>query len=690
MTQSWVLAISVIVVVVVLSTRACPEGCQCFKDVPTVYCNAPDLDHIPQGIPGNTTLLQMQGTKLAVVRKGDLRDLPLLRTLYLSGNRLQTIEVGVFDDTPALVDLEAGNNKISELSAGVFRGLDKLQEVHLSLNSIAHITAGVFSSRPNLQVVDLQKNKIMSIQSGAFTNLANSDVFDLSNNNIGVIKDGVFQGPQGAKHVMLGNNNISSIDPTAFRAFTSLTLLSLDNNYISAIGSMLHNLENLDVLSAVNNKLTQVSDSDFAGCAKLRMVDLSSNQISAVSQNAFKNLPDLQEIILNKNNLKRMDVFLPPGLKTLHFQQNLFAEIPPLPSGIVDLDMSYNPVESFKEGQFSSLTNIQQLSLSGIKCFSEAGIITPGVFAGLGSVKLGTLSLTNNRLRRVPTDAIDHIGNITDLNLSGNNISTIGPKDFGHHTYLFTLDLSDNKLTWLPAEALMALDIFMLELSGNPLVYIGPDAFKHGLFHVGLENTKLRLIDESAFNSSQGVKSLTLNNNSLNYLPGLIFAPLTFYGDPSEILLLDDNPWRCDCQMRDYSKWLQSASNIQTLTCDTPPRLHGTALRDVPVDQLTCDCPHLSSPNISTAGSTTVVTVGHRAVLKCTVTCCPVAAIIWTTPTGTKLSEDSDAPGISVSDDGALVIATATSAKSGTYTCLAANFMGKDQATVHLTVTGNQ
>ncbi|KAI8482246.1 hypothetical protein Bbelb_400280 [Branchiostoma belcheri] len=441
MTRSWVPAILVMVAVaVVQSTHACPDECQCFKDVPSVHCNAPGLDHIPQGIPENTTLLQMQGTKLAIVRKGDLKGLPLLRSLYLFGNRLQTIKVGVFDDTPALVDLEAGGNQISELSAGVFRGLDKLQEVHLSLNNIVDIPAGVFSSRPNLQVVDLQKNRIMSIQPGAFANMPNSDVFELSDNNIGDIKDGVFQGPQGAIHLMLGNNNISVIEPTALRAFKNLTLLSLDNN------------------------------------------------------------------------------------------------------------------------------NILELDLSGIKCFSETGFIKPGVFAGLGRVTLGTLSLTNNRLRQVPTDAIEQVGNITVLNLSGNNISAVGLKDFGHHTYFFTLDLSDNKLTSLPEEALMTLDIFMLELSGNPLVYIGPDAFKQGLFHVGLENTKLRIIDESAFNRSQGIKSLTLNNNSLHYLPELIFAPLTFYGDPQETLLLDDNPWRCDCQMRDYAKWLHSSASVKNLS----------------------------------------------------------------------------------------------------------------------------
>ncbi|KAI8482245.1 hypothetical protein Bbelb_400270 [Branchiostoma belcheri] len=129
--------------------------------------------------------------------------------------------------------------------------------------------------------------------------------------------------------------------------------------------------------------------------------------------------------------------------------------------------------------------------------------------------------------------------------------------------------------------------------------------------------------------------------------------------------------------------------NIRILHCVMPQSLHGKALRDVPVDQLTCDCPHLTSPNISTTGSTTVVKAGQRAVLKCSVTCCPVAAVVWTTPTGMKLSVDSDVPGISVADDGTLVIATATSGTSGTYTCLAVNYIGKDQATVHLAVTGN-
>ncbi|XP_066273614.1 insulin-like growth factor-binding protein complex acid labile subunit [Branchiostoma lanceolatum] len=737
--------------------HACPPECTCFHDVPSVHCNAPTLDHIPRGIPSNTTLLQMKGTQLRVVRKGDLAGLPLLKILYLFNNKLQTIEVGAFDDVPAIVDIEIGNNQISDLPPGVFRGCGQLQTVAADGNPLTKIRQGVFNDLPKLQEVRFTYNHIETIEVGAFSNLSNSMYLGLQNNQIRAIRKGAFGAPVGAKQLQLQNNNISFIESGALSAFSEISTLTLDNNEISSLTGALQGLGNTDVISLKSNQIVALDENTFQGLHKLSRLDISSNhpraitgkvfanlsslnfldlhnnmivkidstlpngieqlvlsanQISAVTENTFKglralqsldlsdnqlgaitgqvfaNLSSLKSLNLHNNKLVRMDSPLPNGIGQVMLSSNLLPQVPPLPGALDMLDLSHNPLESLVQGQFSHIPSITTLGLSGIKYFIEKGTIDAGVFTGLG--RLGTLNLADNNLTRVPSEALGKINQLETLNLSGNEIPTLNPNDFVNMTNITRLDLSGNNLTSVPEAVFDKLiRMYELDLSDNPIVFVGPRAFSKDLAAIHLDHTKLRIIDETAFNESVEVKWLRLNDNYLQFLPGGIYKPLTFYGDLMELEDMTNNPWTCDCQMYEYAQYVRSpaAFALHTLECAGPGSLKGQILRKVPLNTLKCDCPHTSTPTIDTRGSSTVVPTGHRAVLKCQVTACPEAAVIWTTPTGVSLTSDSQHPGLSVLSDGSLVVVSASSEDSGTYSCMAANYLGKATATVNLRVT---
>ncbi|KAI8495831.1 hypothetical protein Bbelb_262470 [Branchiostoma belcheri] len=671
------------------AVHACPTECTCFDDVPSVQCNTPTLDHIPKGIPSNTTLLQIKGTELREVKKGDLAGLLMLKTLYLFNNKLQTIEVGAFDDVPAIETIEMGGNQMSDLPPGLFRGCDNLQSFVADGNRFTTIREGVFNDLPNLQVVRIGSNQIETIEVGAFSNLSNSIVFSLENNHIRDIRKGVFDDPQGATQIQLQNNNISVIEPGALSAFSKIYMLLLDNNVLSTITGALKGLDNAEIISINNNQIVALAENTFEGLHKLRRLDLSDNQLRAITGQVFANLSSLNFLDLHNNKLVRMDSPLPNGIGQVMLSSNLLSEIPPLSGPLDTLDLSYNPLESLVQGQFSHIPSITTLGLSGIKYFIEKGTIDAGVFAGLG--RLGTLNLADNRLTRVPSEALGKINQLDTLNLAGNEITSLHPSDFVNQTTIMRLNLSGNNLTSVPENALDKLTrIQEINLSGNPIVYVGPRAFRGDqLFAVHLDHTKLRIIDGTAFNDSVQVKSLRLNNNYLQFLPGGIYKPLTFYGDLMELEDMTNNPWKCDCQMYEYAQYLRTpaAFALATLECAGPGNLTGQILRQVPLDNLKCDCPHFSGPKIDTGGSSPSVPVGHGAVLKCKVTACPEAAVIWTTPTGVSLTADSQHPGLHVLSDGSLVVVSASSDDSGTYSCMAVNYLGKATATVRLRVT---
>ncbi|XP_078700297.1 uncharacterized protein LOC144927071 isoform X1 [Branchiostoma floridae x Branchiostoma belcheri] len=740
------------------SVHACPPECTCFHDVPSVHCNTPTLDHIPKGIPSNTTLLQMEDTELRVVRKGDLAGLPLLKTLYLFHNQLQTIEVGAFDDVPAIVDIKISHNKISDLPPGVFRGCGQLQSVVADGNKLTKIQKGVFKDLPNLQEVLFSYNQIETIEVGAFSNLSNSIVFSLENNRIRDIRKGVFDAPIGAREIQLQNNNISVIEPGALSAFSKISTLVLDNNNLSSLAGVFQGLGNTftNSFSLKNNQIAALDDNTFEGLDKLLVLDLSDNQLrtitgqvfaslsslmflnlnnnklvkinfklpngitqldlsdnqlAALDENTFEGLHDLLNLDLSDNQIRaltgqvfanlssltfldlhnnklvRMDSPLPKGIGEVMLSSNLLSQVPPLPGSLGTLDLSYNPLESLVQGQFSHIPSITTLGLSGIKYFIEKGTIDAGVFAGLG--RLGTLNLADNRLTRVPSEVLGKIKLLETIDLSGNEISTLNRDDFVNMLNVTRLNLSGNNLTSVTEGVFDKLiRMFELDLSSNPIVYVGPKAFNKELAAVHLDHTKLRIIDETAFNVSVDVKWLRLNNNYLQFLPGGVFKSLTFYGDLMELEDMSNNPWKCDCQMYEYAQYARSpaASALHMLECASPENLKGYVLRLVPLHSLTCDCPH-KSPTIDTRGSVTVVRVGQGAVLFCKVTACPEAAVIWTTPTGVSLTSDSQHPGLYVLSDGSLVVVSASSDDSGTYSCMAVNYLGKATATVRLRVT---
>uniref|UniRef100_A0A672V7T3 LRRCT domain-containing protein n=1 Tax=Strigops habroptila TaxID=2489341 RepID=A0A672V7T3_STRHB len=192
-------------------------------------------------------------------------------------------------------------------------------------------------------------------------------------------------------------------------------------------------------------------------------------------------------------------------------------------------------------------------------------------------------------------DVFSRMVELQHLILSSNNISLISPAAFKG---LRNLTLSRNKLEVLPPGLFLHLhDLSKLTLYRNPLKSL-PEVLFGEMRHLGslwLYHTKLSTIPDfvglnelNLFHNLKHLQKVYLNSTKLQSLPG------DFFTASSELqeVFLDNNPWRCDCQILGFREWLLKSMeiviNVPSLTCQSPLALQNISLVALTADHLKC------------------------------------------------------------------------------------------------------
>ncbi|KAM4691335.1 chondroadherin [Rhinophrynus dorsalis] len=247
-------------------------------------------------------------------------------------------------------------------------------------------------------------------------------------------------------------------------------LLNLQrNNFPVLAPNAFKEMKGLVSLHLQHCKIREVSSGAFRGLKRLVYLYLSNNEISVLGAGAFDELPDLTYLYMDHNKI----IDLPKGIFSPLL--NLFI-----------LQLSNNKVRELKSGAFTGAKDLRWLYLSD----NEITALQPG---SLDEVEnLAIFHIDGNQLSSYPLAAISKLRVVEDLKISRNPIKVIPDfafQSFGRYmetlsmnnlglekfsdkafvgvTTLKTLDIENNKLSYLPANAPYST-LQSLTLANNP------------------------------------------------------------------------------------------------------------------------------------------------------------------------------------------------------------------------------
>lgn len=200
------------------------------------------------------------------------------------------------------------------------------------------------------------------------------------------------------------------------------------------------------------------------------------------------------------------------------------------------LTIQYTNISSITEDHLSATPQLRELHLYNNHLRSLSSHLLRGV------PRLHTLDLTENKLSELPADVFSHAP-LSSLVLKNNQFEKVEAKWFPNNSNLTWLDLSGNLLTRIPASLLQKLpQLENLDVSSNRVDRIPSDVLSPltKLERLNLQDNKLASLDAATFQSTSKVIYVFLSRNKLTTLPPDLFKGLA----QLKVLSLDDNQLR--------------------------------------------------------------------------------------------------------------------------------------------------
>lgn len=204
-----------------------------------------------------------------------------------------------------------------------------------------------------------------------------------------------------------------------------------------------------------------------------------------------------------------------------------------LPKNTTMVTIQFTNITSISERHLNATPLLRGLHLYGNHLQSLSSHLLRGV------PHLNDLDLTQNKLSDLPADVFSPAP-LSSLVLKNNQIEKADAEWLPENSSLTWLDLSGNRLTNIPAALLQRLPhLENLDLSNNRLDEISAKSLDPltKLERLNLQDNKLITLDASVFQSTDKVTYLFLSRNKLNKLPQNVFQELTRL----KHLSLDDN-----------------------------------------------------------------------------------------------------------------------------------------------------
>ncbi|XP_051910426.1 toll-like receptor 22 [Hippocampus zosterae] len=463
-------------------------------------CSANKLRAVPRGIPASVKTIDLVVNKIAAIRVGDFVNHTVLVQLDLKRNNISQIEKGSFAALRSLQKLNLNNNRLVQLG-DFFEGLSNLTELRLTSNYITTVNPSSLKPLTNLTVLDLSYNKLRHLTKVhyAIQHLPNLQYLFIKKIDITIFRSWELTNiTLGPAYLDLSQNNIDVFAISA-DVFQNLTWLNIGGaprkrKLICEIGEEagLRRLTTLDIggLHLEHRDAAALFRSVNFSLGTLRMNAMKGNLRELLNMSCT--IPTLTQLQLRGNRLQLLDSTL---LR--------------LCSSVTELDLANNRMRNIFSDAFRALHGLKSLTLS------------------------------QNRLSSVPP-AVRNLTRLLELDLSSNNISSLGCEDFAELRKLRVLGLYRNYISTINLCVFKDLtNLQVLKLQTNRITKLNGVFTRYlpNLRQLKLDENRITTIEKGAFEGLRSLQNLSMQRNELQKLESGSFVGLTMLTD----ILLQSN-----------------------------------------------------------------------------------------------------------------------------------------------------
>eukprot|EP00057_Strongylocentrotus_purpuratus_P029277 XP_011683751.1 PREDICTED: toll-like receptor 4 [Strongylocentrotus purpuratus] len=587
----------------------------CHEDVElkTADCDNRYLDSVPQNLPENTENLSLMYNRLLSLLNFSFERYPLLTHLNIALNDIRMVESRTFYPLKELQEINLSYNRHLVLpDTGLFRWAKKLSVLDLSFVNLISLPNDTLKWSPRLERVKLYYNLLTFIN---ISRCGRVNRVDLAVNKLTHITQKAFEFSCHCETLDLTKNPITLVDPDVIASLHIRSLwigfiefpLSLEVLRNIFIGISRSNIEQfklvdcvtvsefptdffhplhghfLPVLNFSSNYIHALYPTVFSNLTRTRLLDISNNHIERIEPDFFENMQDIRVLKLKNNRIKDINTY------------NRAWKI-----GLTELDLSFNYLRNVSRFAFLGLQNLTFLDMHQNIYLTY---LERASFMGLKQIETVNLSQCNIAHIQLVAPSLKSLFLNNQLNLPP--MTLWAGKTFENLQSLVHLNLRKTGLIWFYLwrsnislfDGLVSLTT--LDLSENSLGlingrvdYLPPLVFKplSALQDLSLEDCGIILLHPSAFETLKFLRVLHLKGNKIKQLPIDIFTNLgqttSIDLHNNQLVNLDINLFLNNCRLTTLSL----SDNKLTRLNQSTFKLIGPSLTSVDLSGNPIDC----------------------------------------------------------------------------------------------------
>ena len=353
----------------------------------------------------------------------------------------------------------SGKTNCADITTAELAGVAELNFLGFSLSTLrgSNLKSGDFAGLTGLTDLNLDGNQLTTLPADIFSGLSALTTLTLNNNQLSTLPTGVFSGLTSLTTLNLSGNSLPTSLPASLFADVPRNAITLPTGTtINDIPTTVGTIANItDLVESGNPQTVDVADK-FSDPNDTLTYTVESNNTATVAVAVSGSTITITPVAIGTADITVTATDTAGQTATQTFTVNITSTAP------TDLCSRTTAVKNEIVASVSGKTNCADITtaeLAGVAELNFLGFslstlrgsnLKSGDFAGLTG--LTDLNLDGNQLTTLPADIFSGLSALTTLTLNNNQLSTLPTGIFAGLTALTDLDLSSNSLpTSLPA-----------------------------------------------------------------------------------------------------------------------------------------------------------------------------------------------------------------------------------------------